>query len=419
MMVIANYRIARSILYPPFAFCFMWLLDLGVYRLNLIDMDPIHSDTLAIIGIGALVFSFGGGLSFLIPKGLLRMRVILAPRVIRNHVAKYGFTILLLICFPYIVHHLLQLAAQGTGNTLLERARNASVDSSLAGNTESNPIIIWFIPVATFLAILFQMECRDRMFWFMAFVAFVANILSGGRTGLLTLIAALTTVYLIQERKDSFAHAIRVIRIPLVIFLGLYILLIFVNKNTSAIGGGTGTIILYFLVTYLVGPTAAFDYVVQHPSQYIGAPNHTFEFFLKAASAIHLLNYTPPPQFDQFLSVPFPMNVYTVYKFYFTDFGIWGCFGCIFIIGFLHSAIYRKATNGSKLALFLFALSVYTVIMVIFDDLYFVVGYFLRAAVFCLLYLNLSGIPFRILPPGVKRGFRRSSEGQLVQSLDI
>ena len=36
-------------------------------------------------------------------------------------------------------------------------------------------------------------------------------------------------------------------------------------------------------------------------------------------------NYTPPPLIDTFVWVPLGANVYTGYKFYFTDFGFLGC----------------------------------------------------------------------------------------------
>jgi len=54
-LVIANYRFKRSVLYPPFLFCAMWLFDTCLYRLGLIQVDPLHPATLYLIAAGEAV----------------------------------------------------------------------------------------------------------------------------------------------------------------------------------------------------------------------------------------------------------------------------------------------------------------------------------------------------------------------------
>ena len=51
LLVVLNYRAHRSVLYPPFIFCAMWLLDLTIYRLGLIEINPVHGNTLAIVAV--------------------------------------------------------------------------------------------------------------------------------------------------------------------------------------------------------------------------------------------------------------------------------------------------------------------------------------------------------------------------------
>jgi oligosaccharide repeat unit polymerase len=423
VLLLVNYWISRSILYPPFIFCFMWTLDLVVCRLHLIELDPIHAITLWVVSLGALVFTLGGLFSWLIPESAMRTRLVVAPKVRRTKLPKLLLIGTVLLAFPYLLHHVAQEAAKGSGATILERARNGSGDEGLTGRQQTDPIVIYFIPVTTFLAVLFLMEKRDRYFWVALTMAALANFISGGRTGFLMLIAALSCVQLVKTGRLSFTAAAKILKIPIAIFMTLYVVLIFVNGKTSDVSGGVSSIALFFVVSYIVGPLAALDHVLQHPSEYLTAPNHTFEFLFKIASSLHLMQYTPPSLFDQFLAVPFPTNVYTIYKFYFTDFGIYGCFLCIFLIGFLQSSLYRKARTGSELGLFLFALSLYSLIMVIFDDLYFVnTGFYIRAAIFCILYLNLSGMPLVFLSgrsPRFKSGLRSKTSVESSRRSDI
>ncbi len=399
VLLLVNYGTSRSILYPPFVFCFMWALDLVICRLHLIELDPIHTITLWVVSAGALAFTLGGFFSLLIPESAVRIRLVLAPKVQRTSVPKVLLIGVALLIFPYLLHHVAQAASRGSGDTMLQRARSASVDDALSGHTETDPVVIYIIPVTTFMAILFLIEKRDRYFWMALTMCILVNLIGGGRTGFLMLIAALSCVHLVKTGRLSFTTAVRVLKIPIAIFMTLYVILIFVNRNTSEMSGGVASIAIFFVVSYIVGPLATLDHVLRHPSEYLAAPNHTFEFLFKIAASLHLIQYKPPPLFDEFLAVPFPSNVYTVYKFYFTDFGIYGCLFCILLIGFLQSYLYRKARAGSELCLFLFALSMYPLLMVIFDDLYFAsTGFYVRAAIFFLLYRNLSGIPLVFFP---------------------
>jgi oligosaccharide repeat unit polymerase len=229
-------------------------------------------------------------------------------------------------------------------------------------------------------------------------IAFIGCIFSSSRAEILLLIAALTCVHLMKTNRLSFIAAIRFIRWPLLLFTFLWIALIFTNKNTDAFGSSVGGIILIFLVNYIVGPVVALDYVLRHPTEYVGLPNHTFKFFLSIASSFHLIPYTPPPGFDAFVSVPFPTNVYTVYKYFVTDFGLFGALGVMMLIGFLHTLLYRKARTGSELAIYWFALTMFPVIMVIFDEQYAAFGSYIDMLLVGILCIFLRSEPMLRLP---------------------
>ena len=78
VLCFANYWFKRSVLYPPFLFSAMWLLDLFLYQFNLGEFPILHANTLNLISLGAVVFSFGGLLSLLLPKALFTSRFVLS-----------------------------------------------------------------------------------------------------------------------------------------------------------------------------------------------------------------------------------------------------------------------------------------------------------------------------------------------------
>ena len=62
------------VLYPPFIFCAMWLLDLTVTRLGFIEVNPVHSNTLVIVARAGSTFIQHRRLVLgLAPRELLRI----------------------------------------------------------------------------------------------------------------------------------------------------------------------------------------------------------------------------------------------------------------------------------------------------------------------------------------------------------
>ena len=394
ILLFVNYRLNRSVLYPPFIFCTMWLLVLLLYLLNLAPINRLHLETFVVVSTGAVLFSLGGAFALLVPRSLTTIHLTSirnqhgrpVPFERGSRLIKYTIIVVLGIGICFYARHTFMAAAQGSGGGFLARARDADVSSVNEGQHPAR-ILSYILSWSIFASVLFQLEALDRPFWIMTGIAFLGCILSTGRTGFLLLISALTCVQLLQSHHVRFFSALKFARWPFLAFLILWFGLIFTNKDTSAFGTSAGALIIIFLVSYIVGPLVALDYALRHHNDYIGVSNHTFRFFLDIASFFHLIQYSPPPQFDAFVAVPFPTNVYTVYKFYITDFGLYGGLCVFIIIGFLHTLLYVKARTGSKFGTYLFALTIYPLIMVIFDDQYSSFGLYLNIMLFGLSYM--------------------------------
>jgi oligosaccharide repeat unit polymerase len=399
LLATLNYRVHRSVLYPPFIFSLMWLLDLTLLRSGLIEVDPLHGNTIAIVTAGAAAFSLGGLFAGLAPEKLLRIHIFPSstaktPDMLRN------FLVVILLCgLPVMFYQILQLSRSvGGGVNILMQARMAGVEAAERGEPSRPLFMTYFIILALSSSLLFATEKRNRQFWIVTVIAFFVCILSTGRTDLLLLISGLGAIQLLQTKRETLFDAIRMLRWPIALFIFLYIVLIFTNKNTDDIQGGVVGIATYFVLSYIVGPLAAFDKVVQHPADFLTNSSHVFQAPLKFAAALHLISFDPPPKIDEFSFVPFPANVYTVFKFYFVELGIGGVIAILFLAGFLHSLLYLKARQGGKLSTFLFAYSVYAVLMVIFDDVYSATGMYTRAAVIGFIYLAIASVPLRLFP---------------------
>lgn len=397
-LALLNYWLWRSVLYPPFIFCFMWLFDLATWRMHLIDVYPLHNNTLAIVTGSAAIFTLGGLFSSLTPQSLLRIHLFPEPPERRTTLVRNILTIIALCGVPLFFYQVYKISQQGLGANLLMRARAVEVEAAQNGQQISSFIFNYFVIGSTFTALIFATGKRDWKFRVVVAAAFIGCILSTGRTGLLLLIAGLCAIRLLQRHQERLWQALKSLRWPVALFALLYIALIFTNKSTKGINGGVSGVVSYYVLSYIVGPLAAFDAVVQAPASFMPISSHVFEFPMKIAATFHLLSYTAPLKLDTFVQVPFAANVYTVFKFYFLELGVSGTLAIMLIFGSLHSLLYLKARQGGRLSAFLYAYSIYAVIMVVFDDAYYDVGNYLRAFLFGAAYLALCTYSFHLLP---------------------
>ena len=403
VLTVGNYWVKRSLLYPPFLFCGMWLLATSLTWLELIETDPVHPETWTVFTVGAIFFTVGGLLAQLVPRIFVETRLVLTRFPRRNKLFKPLLVLFLCCGIPLLVQNLRAQAAQGTGGNFFERARNGGINAQREGTGIEGMApgyTIYFTAWTVFAAVMFMLEKKDKAFWLMAGIALLEAVLTTGRTSILQLFASLICVHLMTTGRTRFWAALKVARIPISIFACLYLGLIFINKSQQSqfYGDGMIQIAIFFFVSYIIGPLAAFDAYLRSPQSLAAIPNHTFKFFLTIAGHLHLINYVPANIIQEFQTVPYPVNVYTIYKDFTMDFGVTGALIALLIVGFLHTLLYRKALTGSLIGRYLFALSMFPVMMSIFNDQYSALGVWTDAILFAAIYIFLQSLSVRFLP---------------------
>jgi len=169
LLTVLNYRAHRSVLYPPFIFCAMWLLDLAVYRSGLIEINPLHGNTLAIVAAGAASFSFGGLLAGLVPRALLRIHLF-PPKPKRTPDSLRNMLIIVLLCgLPVMAYKTVQLSKSVGGNAnIFAKAGVASMEANLEASRTGEQsqsflsLSDHFVTIAIGASLLFATEKRDR-----------------------------------------------------------------------------------------------------------------------------------------------------------------------------------------------------------------------------------------------------------------
>jgi len=369
LLTILNYCAGkRSVLYPPFIYSFVWFADAAIFWYAPIQVNDVHAITWWVITIGAFLFSLGGLLSRLLPGAAFSSKVC---EFSHPTVSRIGLQLLLFICLagvPLMIMDVLQHGGGGSLGELLVRSRQSYVDMAEQG--ESWGLVVGSLPIFSIaVAILCRIEDGGKLFWTASMASGLCCILTGGRSYLLLLFLALTVTHLLIKGRDSLVGAVKFVFIPVLLFASLFIALIFFDKDVSNYRGSIAAILTNFVLAYIIVPIPALDYVLMHSAEYANAPHHTFEFVLAVMSRFGA-PVNAPKMHDAYLFVPLPTNVYTVYKFFFTDFGLALALAAVLLIGFVQTSIYLRARAGNKVAIFLTALLVYPAALSFFDDLY-------------------------------------------------
>lgn len=391
-----NYYFRRSILYPPFIFCAVWLLDLFVYRLNLIPVYSLHGITLLVVFFGAFFFGLGGAAGFFVPRSLIAVHIKIAPNPgNRGEKLRYAWLFLLAAGVCFQIRELFAAAGSGFGQGFMASARVAVV-ANMVRETETGVHgaahwLDYVTSLAIYTAVLFRLERKDRLFWAATALAVVSCISTTGRAQILMLFSALLCVHLLRIQRETFLRAVSVVRWPVIAFCALFALLAYTNKTAAANSASAGAFVFASVIGYIIGPLPCLDQVLTHLSDYSGLPIHTFAFFERLMVQLGLAHAVPPVSLGD-LFVPFFANVYTIYAFFITDFGLPGSMLVIMAIGFLQVLLYRKAHTDSLIGQFLFALTMYPLVMSIFADLYTALGNYLGGILFAMAYLTVRSI---------------------------
>lgn len=402
-LTIFNYYIGRkNVMYPPFLYSAIWLAVLSLYFLLLIV--PIIE--MPVLGVYTLFLVLSGTAGFTAGGLVMRSQRFAHPLIEaepKNSMIKKVLLFCVIALLPVYYMAIRSLSAAGGLDGFLMSARAALVDRLNSGESGfGGPLSTIGPTFSVFVAFIFLIEARNLRkervwFWTSTLIAVSFCILTTGRAGFLKLLVGLAGIYVLKTGRYSAREAWKLIRWPVVAFLVLFTILIPITKVDSDKVDLPQSIAQYS-VGYAVLPLAGFDYVVHHPDEYKYQGNHTFAELVpmwQVLSGSHLPPLPAAP--GDFLMVPLFANVYTVFNPYYLDFGLTGVVFVMFLFGAGQSWLFWRAMKGAPFYIFLYAISLYPLSMVAFDNTYTLFAHYLIEFLFAVVYCKvLRRIPIRV-----------------------
>jgi oligosaccharide repeat unit polymerase len=363
-LTIVNYLVGgRDVLYPAFIFSAVWSAATAVYLLCPVEIDDLSWKAVLIFIGGALCFT-GGCMTGCRP--FLAGTTLFADR----SRSELGVRILLLcsvVALPIAVVNMVRVVGQSVISPDFFIASRETLQNADAPTFSSRFLsLTQLIAVPTVWLLLLERE-RKLLILAGAVLAIFVSLLGGTRGPLLQMVCGCLVIALVRRSNRTITGVGKTIAVSsIAVVLLMTVLTLVLKKETR--GSDGVQIALSMSAVYIAGPLAAFNYQVGHPGLFSDQPWNTVTPLLSPLVKSGVMRVAIPPVHEDFINIPFPFNVFTIYKPYYHDLGIAGCMLVLAIVGFIYGYVYRAAVRGNKMALFFLAAFTESLVMSIFHD---------------------------------------------------
>jgi oligosaccharide repeat unit polymerase len=393
-----NYRVSRSLLYPPALLAASWTILLGLLLATGDLYYPISPPTMIVYLAGVAAFSVGAFFStHLFAQALTSA----TPRLSRRPggLILTGGLILLVTVLPLYWDHIQDFASAAASEDFWRSVRAESIVQGDDWSLKTFVTLLW--EACSVLAVLLAVTAvaenngsrfsRVRMILLIV-VALMYGMMAGASSGAVSLTLGLIGIDAIRHRGLRTRTIIVGLTVAIVSFAVVAAVLSKGNIESSASISENFSGTVELVGVYLLGGVVAFDAVVQYPASITPVWSMWRVFQLTAnkfgagfdVPSIHA-EYTD-------ISNDYTGNVYTIFFSYYPDYGLIGVCIIMVILGGLVTVIYQKAVHGNPRAVVLYAFVFSGIVLSGFSESFFLGANFWFKAI---LYTMLA---YRFLP---------------------
>lgn len=276
-------------------------------------------------------------------------------------VSNKSYTFLLIIaaiCSPLYLYQIVKVAMMFDMGDILNNIR---VFSSYGEKNTLVKLLQYVIPInqALFIVEMWRYPNGGKLKFYTILLAnILCTIAVMSKTPIFILF--LSTLYVLYEKQR--------IKISSMVMWGIVILAGFYGLNVlrKPEAEQDSSTFFDFFSMYVLSPSVAFEWTQEKLTDQFGS--FSFAFFYAFASKMGLGTYYIQKQLQDFVWVPIPTNVYTVFQPYFEDFGYKGIALFASLWGVITGWIYRLCKNGNVLAKCIYAYIVFALVMQFYQE---------------------------------------------------
>lgn len=339
---------------PAVLFSFFWFIILlahFIFSYTLLDeLFPLHFSTYLVLFIGVVAFSTGSFLQTVIWQKKQSKRIITLNKIHEDKLSTTLRCILLAIVtigLPFYIMASYRLFLISNMDNFFVGLRTELVYGDTDIGLTKYLVSFSFVVFAVNLYSYFRK--KDRLNLILLISSFLITIIYviffTGRGLFLMLLALYIGISYLHNKKFSIKKLLAVFGVFILLFMFFGIIY---GKGGSKFSSLKENIepVAQTTAIYLVSSLNALDLELQDNFDVDYSGNNSLRLFRKIAEQLGLVQNVKVAKLEgEFVSVPYPTNVFTVYSPYIKDFGKLYAWIMVALFGFLHTWLYEKAVK--------------------------------------------------------------------------
>ncbi|MBR3080925.1 MAG: oligosaccharide repeat unit polymerase [Prevotella sp.] len=334
----------------------IWTVILGLYFLLDTTLYPLTSQFYYCLAIWVPIFSLCAFIVYHLSSSVSKEKVQTIDFGLNKGIFTFFFA-LTIVMTPLYVYSVLQIVMMFSTEDLMNNVR------ILAVYGEGQGILNYSIVINQSLFLVSLWAYPKVPLWQIVVLA----------------IACLMNALAIMEKGSMFFVFIsiafvlfekRVIKLRSIIFAGVLLLFFFYVFNLARAKTGSDyqeeETLLDFFVMYALSPPVAFCQLLPDVTPQFGT--NTFESVYLFLERFGLSDIVVKDKRQEFVWVPIPTNVYTIFQPFFIDFGYKGIAFFATLYGTISGGLYRLFRNGNSTGTCLYAYMVYVLILQFYQE---------------------------------------------------
>lgn len=266
--------------------------------------------------------------------------------------------LLAVVCSPLYLYQIVKVAMMFDMGDIFNNIR---IFSSYGEKSTLVNLLKYVIPINQTLFIV-EMWRYPNGGKFKFYAIFLANVFC------IIAVMSKTPIFILFLSTLFVMYEKRYIKLSSIFLWGIVLLVGFYGLNTLRKPEDEQNSFTFFdfFSLYVLSPSVAFEWTQEKLTDQFGS--FSFAFFYAFASKIGLGTFYVQKQLQDFVWVPIPTNVYTVFQPYFEDFGYKGIAFFASLWGVATGWIYRLCKNGNVLAKCIYAYIVFALVMQFYQE---------------------------------------------------
>lgn len=341
-----------------------WMVTVGIW-LAIILMSqneqgllyPLGPQFYTCVGIWVPIMSLSGILTYYAFPENGNKNVLRDNKITINNTFFNLFLFIAIICTPVYVYQVFKVVMMFGTDNLFNNIRVLAT----SGQNEGNELLKYINTVNQALYIIAIWKYPDIKRW-QFIVIIMANIMCAVaimEKGFLFFMFFVTLFVLYEKGKIK----IRSIAIAAIVIVCLFY---YINMLRAAEGEMNNVTFMDFFAIYILSPAVAFEKVQQNLTDQFGT--HSFAFFYAVLNKLGIGHFYVEKKLQEFVFVPLPTNVFTIFQPFFRDFGYKGIAFFASVYGIFTGWLYRQCMNGGFISRCLYAYIVEILILQFFQE---------------------------------------------------